>query len=217
MSYCAARPPYGVSFNSSSIAVKPARSPVTIVLVADPREPQAAPRSKRRVLLVVVAVLAILTAGIWAAGGLRAQPSGPESGLDARAGNMKLHEFDPAANILVVRMRVTDLGKESYGIGSFVHGIVAEPHPGKYAEADLMRSEGDIDGQETSTIHPRLPVTVQVVWVLGNAAAPTKITVALRTWEYGQSFTTDTIYWSVTKQSPIKAEISVPVRQGATS
>jgi hypothetical protein len=184
------------------------------------------------VLLVVVAVLAILTAGIWAAGGLRAQPSGPESGrpgavvnqglfdiqiLDARAGTMKLHEFDPAANILVVRMRVTDLGKESYGIGSFVHGIAAGPRPGKYAEADLMRSEGDINGEETSTIHPRLPVTVQVVWVLGNTAAPPKITVALRTWEYGQSFTTDTIYWSVTKQSPIKAEISVPVRQGATS
>jgi hypothetical protein len=184
------------------------------------------------VLLVVVAALAILIAGTWAAGGLRAQPSGPASGrpgavmnqglfdiqiLDARAGSMKLHEFDPAANLLIVRMRVTDLGGESYGVGSFIHGIVAESKPGKYVEADYMRSEGDVNGEETSSIHPRLPVVVQVVWVLGNAAAPPKVTVALRTWEYGQSFTTDTFYWSVTKQSPIKAKVSVPVRQGATS
>jgi hypothetical protein len=184
------------------------------------------------VLLVVVAVLAILTAGTWAAGGLRAQPSGPAAGrpgavmnqglfdiqfLDARAGTIKLHEFDPAANLLIVRMRVTDLGDESYGIGSFVHGLAAEPKPGKYAEADIMRSEGDINGEDTSSIHPRLPVIVQAVWVLGNAAAPPNVTIALRTWSYGQSFTTDTFYWSVTKQSPIKAKVSVPVRQGATS
>jgi hypothetical protein len=43
------------------------------------------------------------------------------------------------------------------------------------------------------------------------------VTVALRKWEYGQSFTTDTFYWSVTKQSPIMAKVSVPVRTGATS
>jgi hypothetical protein len=114
-------------------------------------------------------------------------------------------------------MRVTDLGDESYGIGSFVHGLAAEPKPGKYAEADIMRSEGDINGEDTSSIHPRLPVIVQAVWVLGNAAAPPNVTIALRTWSYGQSFTTDTFYWSVTKQSPIKAKVSVPVRQGATS
>ena len=202
------------------------------MLVAEPRESQAVPRRRWRVLLVVVAVLAILTAGTWAAGGLRAQPSGPASGrpgavigqglfniqiLDARAGRMRLHEFDPVTNLLIVRMRVTDLGDESYGIGSFIHGIAAEPKPGKYAEADVMRSEGDINGEETSSIHPRLPIIVQVVWVLGNAAAPPQVTVALRTWEYGQSFTTDDFYWSVTKQSPIKAKVSVPVRQGATS
>ncbi|TQL96351.1 hypothetical protein FB559_1877 [Actinoallomurus bryophytorum] len=183
-------------------------------------------------LLVISAALVILIATLWATGGLKARPGGPITAkpgravdqglfhvqiLDARAGSMKLHEFDPAANLLIVRMRVTDTGNESYGIGSFIHGIAAEPKPGKFAEADFTRSEGDIDGEETSSIHPRLPVTVQVVWVLGNAAAPPNVTVALRTWEYGQSFTTDTFYWSVTGQSPITAKVSVPVRQGATS
>lgn len=183
-------------------------------------------------LLAILAALVVLTAVIWLAGGLKARPSGPTAAepgrvvdqglfdvqvMDVRAGRMKLHEFDPEANLLIARLRVTNLGDQSYGIGSFIHGVVAEPKPGKYAEADLMRSEGDINGEETSSIHPRLPITVQVVWVLGNAAAPPKVTVALRTWEYGQSFTSDTIYWNVTKQSPIKAEISVPVRQGATS
>lgn len=164
--------------------------------------------------------------------GLRAQPNGPVQSvagrtvnqglfdiqiLDARSGRMKLSSFDPVANLLIVRMRVTDLGDKSYGVGSFVEGITAEPKPGKYAEPDLMDTQGDVNGQVTSEIHPRLPVVVQVVWKLGNATAPRTLTVALRLWEYGQSFTTDEFYWSVTKQSPIKAEVKVPVRLGATS
>jgi hypothetical protein len=184
------------------------------------------------VLLVITAALVILTATLWATGGLQARPGGPitvKPGrtvgqgifnvqvLDARAGSMKLHAFDQPANLLIVRMRVTGIGNKSYGVGSFVGGIAAEPKPGTYAEAEPTRSEGDIDGEETSEIHPRLPVTVQVVWILGNAAAPPNVTVALRTWEYSQSFTTDTFAWSVTPQSPITAKVAVPVRQGATS
>lgn len=183
-------------------------------------------------VLAILGALALLVAVAGMFGGLRGRDSGPQQAkpgstvdqglfdvqvMDVRAGRMRLHEFDPAANLLIARVRVTNLGDQSYGIGSFIHGVVAEPKPGKYAEADLMRSEGDINGEETSSIHPRLPITVQVVWVLGNAAAPPKVTVALRTWEYGQSFTTDTFYWSVTGQSPITAKVSVPVRQGATS
>jgi hypothetical protein len=206
--------------------------PVTIDRVGDSDGSGATTRRRWPVLLAVLGALAILVAVAGVFGGLRAQANGPQQAkagstvgqglfdvqiVDARAGRLKLHEFDPAANLLIVRMRVTDRGNESYGIGSFIHGIAAEPKPGKYAEADLMRSEGVINGEETSSIHPRLPVIVQVVWVLGDAAAPPDVTVALRTWEYGQSFTTDTFYWSVTKQSPITAKVSVPVRQGATS
>jgi hypothetical protein len=193
---------------------------------------EAKPRRRLRVTLIIIGVLVVLTAVTAAAGGLRAQPKGPVQSvagrtvnqglfdiqiLDARSGRMKLSSFDPVANLLIVRMRVTDLGDKSYGVGSFVEGITAEPKPGKYAEPDLMDTQGDINGQVTSEIHPRLPVVVQVVWKLGNATAPRTLTVALRLWEYGQSFTTDEFYWSVTKQSPIKAEVKVPVRLGATS
>jgi hypothetical protein len=184
------------------------------------------------VLLAVLGVVATLVAVAGVFGGLRARPSGPQQAkagstvgqglfdvqvMDARAGRMKLHEFDPLANLLIVRMRVTNLGDQSYGVGSFLSGVAAEPKHGTYVGADYMRTEGDIDGEVTSSIDPRLPIVVQVVWVLGNAAAPPAVTVALRTWNYGQSFTTDTYYWSVTKQSPIKAKVAVPVRQGSTS
>ena len=183
-------------------------------------------------MLAILGALALLVAVAGVFGGLRGQASGPQQAkpgstidqglfdvqlMDVRAGRMKLHEFDPEANLLIARLRVTNRGDESYGIGSFIHGVAAEPKPGKYAEADLMRSEGEINGEETSSIHPRLPIIVQVVWVLGDSAAPPDVTVALRTWEYGQSFTTDEFYWSVTTQSPVKAEVSAPVRQGATS
>jgi hypothetical protein len=174
----------------------------------------------------------VVVAVTWVAGGLRARATGPvtvkpgavvDQGLfdvqvmDARAGQIKMGEFDPPAKLLVVRMRVTDRGKQSYGISSFLSGIAAEPRPGRYAPADIMRSQGDVHGEVTTSIHPRLPVTLEVVWALGDAAPPRTVTLVLRKWEYGQSFTTDTFYWSVTKQSPITAKVTVPVRAGATS
>lgn len=183
-------------------------------------------------LLGVLGVIAVLIAVAGMFGGLKAQPTGPTKTsaghtvnqgpfdvqiMDARSGRIKLGEFDDPANLLIVRMRVTDLGDQSYGVDSFIHGIDAEPRPGAYVAPDVMNSEGLIDGEATSEIHPRLPVVLQVVWTLGKAAAPSHLAVALRTWTYDQSFTTDEIYWSVTKQSPVKAEVSVPVRLGATS
>ncbi|MGH3380370.1 MAG: hypothetical protein ACRDP6_37110 [Actinoallomurus sp.] len=182
--------------------------------------------------LAVMGVLAVLLAVAGVFGGFRAQAGGPvavkagstvDQGLfhvqvmDARSGRMKLSSFDPLRNLLLVRMRVTNTGDKSFGISSFLDGVAAESKPGTYLQPDFTASEGDIDGQVTSSIHPRLPVTVQLVWPLGNATAPRTVTLALRQWDYGQSFTSDTFYWSVTKQSPIKAKVAVPVRMGATS
>jgi hypothetical protein len=191
------------------------------------------PRPRRlRVTLVVIGVLVLLAAVTWAAGGMRARADGPVRAaagrtvnqglfdvqvLDARSGRIKLDDYSPPANLLLVRMRVTDLGDRSYGVGSFVGGVAAEAAPGKYIAPDFMNSTGYIYGQKTTEIHPRLPVEVTVVWQLGGATAPRTLPVALRKWEYGQSFTTDEYYWSVTKESPIAAEVRVPVRLGATS
>jgi hypothetical protein len=183
-------------------------------------------------LLAVLGVLALLIAVAGVFGGLKAQNSGPQRAtagktvdqglfdvqiMDARAGRMRLSSFDPISNLLLVRMRVTNQGKQTYGVSTFLDGIAAEPKPHRYVAADLMKSEGDAAGEETSSLHPHLPVIVQAVWPLPEGTTPSSVTVALREWDYGQSFTTDTIYWSVTKQSPIQAEVSVPVRAGATS
>jgi hypothetical protein len=198
--------------------------------VAHLDEPGTKHRRRPYVLTGVgVAVLMLAVAGVL--GGFRSQPSGPETagpgavvqqGLfdvqvtDARAGRMKLSTYDPVRNLLLVRMRVTDLGKQSYGISTFLSGVVAEPKPGTYLAPDLLGSEGYIEGQVTSTLHPRIPITVQLVWPLGDAN-PQRVTLALREWSYGQSFTSDEYYWSTGKSSPVKAKVTLPVRRGATS
>lgn len=184
------------------------------------------------VWLGVVVALAVVVALTWVTGGLAAKPHtvpvlGPgrtvDQGLfavqvlDARAGRMRTHEFDPEKNLLVVRVRVTDQGERSYGVSSFAGGVAAEPHLGAYAEPDPMRSEGDVQGHDTSTIHPRLPVVVQLRWPLPRTAAPSSVTLVLRAWDHGQSFTDDTFSWSVGKRSPIRAKVTVPVRTGATA
>jgi hypothetical protein len=178
---------------------------------------------------IAVAVAMLAVAGVL--GGFRARPGGPgtakpgtvvNQGLfdvqitDARAGRMKLSTYDPVRNLLLVRMRVENLGKQSYGVSTFMDGIVAVPKPGKYLQADFLGSQGYIGGEETSTIHPRMPITVQLVWPLGDAS-PRSVTLALREWSYSQSFTTDEYYWSSGKSAPVKVNVTLPVREGATS
>jgi hypothetical protein len=196
-----------------------------------PAPVEAKPR-RLRVTLIVIGALALLAAVTWAAGGMRPRSAGPvrtvagrtvNQGLydvqvlDARSGRIKPDSYSPPANLLLVRMRVTDLGDKSYGVGSFIEGVAVELSPGKYLPADFVNSSGYVYGQKTTEIHPRLPVEVTVVWQLGTATVPRTVPVALKLWEYDQSFTTDEFNWSVTKQSPIKAKVSVPVRLGATS
>jgi hypothetical protein len=227
--------------NNGFYQQQPSMPPITIEPVAPTDGPEGdaeeekkkkKPGRRLRVFLIVSGALVVLVAVTWAFGGLRTRPSGPErlrAGstvnqglfdvqiLDARAGKMKSDSFEPATNQLVVRMRVTDLGDQSYGITTFTDGIAAEPKPGTFVAPDLMKSNGVVKGYDTSTIHPRLPVIVELVWPLPEAKTLDSVTVALRQWSHGQSFTTDTIDWTVGKDSPIQAEVSVPVRTGATS
>lgn len=182
-------------------------------------------------MLSGLGAVVVMLAVVGALGGFRPKPGGPgtakpgtvvHQGLfdvqvtNARAGRLKLSEFDPLKNLLLVRMRVTDLGDRSYGITSFMDGVAAEFTPGRFSPADFIGSQGYVSGGQTSTIHPRLPVTIQLVWPLGDTT-PSTLTLALREWTYGQSFTTDEFYWSVDKTAPIKTRVTLPVRQGATS
>jgi hypothetical protein len=182
-------------------------------------------------VLTGIAVAVVMLAVVGVLGGFRARPGGPDTakpgtvvhqGLfdvqvtDARAGRLKLSTYDPVRNLLLVRMRVTNLGNQSYGLSTFMDGVAAEPKPGKFLQPDFLGSQGYIGGQVTSTIHPRMPITVQLVWPLGDAS-PRSVTLVLREWSYGQSFTSDEYYWSSGKSAPVKADVTLPVREGATS
>ncbi|MCO6011759.1 hypothetical protein NE236_43115 [Actinoallomurus purpureus] len=194
--------------------------------------PQTPRRRRARVMLAVIGGVTVTIALAGAFGGLRTRAGGPavvspgstvDQGafkvqvLDARAGRFSLGSFDKNDDKLVVRMRVTNTGDRSNGVSSFIGGIVAEPKPGHYAEADETRSIGELPGGATSDTHPRLPLVVQAVWPLPATTTLRSVTVALRQWNYGQGFTDDSFYWSVTKSSPITAKVTVPVRMGATS
>lgn len=173
--------------------------------------------------------VAALVVGVTAAfGGLRAAPTGPAKGtvgrpidqgpftvtvLGARTADVK--QFSgPPKHSLVVTVRVLNRSAKSFGMISLLEGVVAEPKPGRYVDADTMDSTGVIAGAKTSYIHPRLPLDVQLVWVLPANTTPPAVTLAFRKWAYGQSFTTDTFDWTVTKQSPFTAKVSLPVQAG---
>jgi hypothetical protein len=173
--------------------------------------------------------VAALVIGVTAAfGGLRAAPGGPAKGTPGRpidqgpftvtvqnARTADVKQFSgPPKHSLVVTMRVLNTSAKSLGIISLLSGVVAEPKPGRYVDADTMDSTGVIAGAKTSYIHPRLPIDVQLVWALPANTTPPAVTLAFRKWAYGQSFTTDTFDWTVTKQSPFTAKVTLPVQAG---
>jgi hypothetical protein len=190
------------------------------------------PRRGPLVTAAVAGALALLVAVLGVLGGLDTRSSTPprvgpgatvDQGLfkvqvlDARAGRIKVNSFEPAKNVLITRLRVTNLGDRSRGVSTFLAGLVAEPAPGRQVAADSMDSEGKVGDANTTEIHPRLPVEVQALWSLPTGTAPRSVTLALRTWVYGQSFTSDTFDWTVGKASPLTARAVLPVRTGATS
>lgn len=185
----------------------------------------------RRRLWTTLGVLgaAALVIGVTAAfGGLRAAPSGPakvavgrpiDQGpftvtvLSVRTTEVKQFA-GPAQHTLVITARVVNTSAKSLGIVSLLDGVAAEPKPGRYVDADLMASIGMIAGAKTSDLHPRLPLDVQLDWDLPANTTPPAVTLAFRQWTYGQSFSSDVFDWTVTKQSPITAKVTLPVRAG---
>ncbi|GAA4609557.1 hypothetical protein GCM10023195_38680 [Actinoallomurus liliacearum] len=189
------------------------------------------PRRRPRTALVVIGVPVVVIGVTAAFGGLRAAPTGPAktavgrpidqgpftvTALNARTADVK--QFSgPPKHSLIVTARVVNTSAKSWGIVTFLGGVVAEPKPGRYADADPMDSIGMISGAKTSDLHPRLPLDVQLVWALPAGTNPGDVTLAFRKWTYGQSFTNDTFDWTVTKQSPFTAKVTLPVRAGARS
>jgi hypothetical protein len=188
----------------------------------------------RRGLLATVGVIVLLglAVGVTAvAGGLRREPDGPMKagpGRPVDLGLFKVVPLDaqmtaikqfsgPPKNAVAVRARVTNLGDRSWGITSFLDSVAAKTRSGRFAGADQMDSTGQITGDKTDQIHPRMPIDVRIVWTLPKNTTLRNITVVFRQWSYGQSFTTDEFEWTVGKDSPVAAEITFPVLPGARS
>jgi hypothetical protein len=195
----------------------------------DPSTPQHSTRSRRKLpaTAIVAALFSVLTAMTWVTGGFRAESSGPEQvrpggtvdqGLfsvqviHAHTGNVKVGFDDKLVPALVVRMRVTNNGEDSRtmegGTGSgLTGGVLLGPAP--YRHPDAVQHDPAL-GAATS-LQPRLPRNVDVIWKL-SGAPPRQATVVLRKWEYRLAFSEDERYWSVSDE--LLAQVTVPVRQG---
>ncbi len=188
------------------------------------------PRRRPLVAAVSTGVPAVLIGVAAAFGGLRAQPSGPVKGgpgttydqglfevavLDAHLEHRKDALSGKTAKVLAVRMHVTLKDKTSHGLTDFLDGMVAEPKPGTYVDADQGMTTGLIDGAATTEIHPRMPIDVLARWPIPGTATPSTVTIALRKWTHTQGFDSPTYYWYAGKSSSYAAKVVVPVRAAA--
>jgi hypothetical protein len=198
----------------------------------DPSTPQHSTRSRRKVpaTAIVAVVLGVLTAVMWATGGLRAQSAAPDQArpgstvnqglfsvqvVSAQTANMKVGFEDKPVPVLVVRMRVTNNGEDSQvmeGGKSFGLSAGVQLAPAPYRYPDAVRNDPALGA--ASALQPRLPSSVDTIWKL-TGAPPRQATVVLREWEYRLSFEEDEYYWS-TLDNPIIAQVTVPVRPGGT-
>ncbi len=197
------------------------------------RHPEPRPageRSRSRALpatAIVVAVVGALTAVTWVTGGLRAHSSGPDrvrpgatvdqgrfsvQVINAHTATAKLLWDNKPGPVLVVRMRVTNIGKDSVSMATrgcgFCSGVFLEP---KYLEPDDVKvdpAKGTAD-----SLQPRVPRDVDVFWKL-TGPAPQRVTIDLHQWTYRLQFNHDAYYWIAGKRAATVAAVTVPVRQG---
>jgi hypothetical protein len=175
-------------------------------------------------------VAGVLIAVTWATGGLRAQTAapnqvGPGATIDqgrfsvkvigAQTGSAKVGFEDTARPVLVVRMRVTNTGKDTVGMSgiSFDQGVLLRPAP-PYRFPDSVRNDpakGNAD-----SLPPRVPRDIDVIWKL-SGPAPRQVTLDLREWTRHLQFDHDAYYWIAGKTAATVALVTVPVRQGGAA
>lgn len=185
------------------------------------------PRRRPLGAAVGVGVPALLLGVAAIFGGLRAQATGPVKAaagstvdqglfkvavLDAHLERRKSDLSGTTAKVLVVRMHVALKDGTSHGLDEFLDGMVAEPKPGVYVDADQSMTIGRIAGAATTGIHPRMPIDVLAAWPIPATATPRTVTIALRRWAHQQGFTSPTYYWYAGKSSPYAATVTLPVR-----
>lgn len=176
-------------------------------------------------MAAIAGTLAMVTAVLWATGGLNGRPTGPEKVAagrpidqgrfvvtlqSARIRQEKESFSDKQKRLLVVRMHITSHDKESASLSvQFMTGFTGVPKPGTYLEPDDIT--GLTAGGDTGDVHPGLPIDAEAIWELPPGDNPRQITVALRQWEFGHGFTILEEHWSATRSSPIMATVTLPV------
>ncbi|MFF4239356.1 hypothetical protein ACFYYL_26085 [Actinomadura geliboluensis] len=177
-------------------------------------ETRSAPARRWIVPVCGLVLVAVLAAGVWAAGGFEEKPEQPakkagerlDLGLfevtvrDVRIGLANTFGSDKK-RFLIMRMRVLNKGKEteSLGTGGLTDGVVALTKAGKWVKPE--RIEGVAGGAGTGTAQPGLPVEASAMWEMGPADAPKKLTVGLREWKYEHGFTDTSFNWIVDQRS----------------
>ncbi|HEU5156884.1 MAG TPA: hypothetical protein VFU43_07795 [Streptosporangiaceae bacterium] len=209
-------------------------NPSTQQPVAPPLEAaQAGGRSRSRALpatAVVVAVAGALTAVAWVTGGLRSQSAAPppraKPGATVDQGRFTVQVVGAHTEMtkvgfdnklvpaLVVRMKVTNTGKETVlmdnGVFGFTAGVFLEPgRPADSARDDAAKGTA-------MTLQPRLPRDVDVIWKW-TGAPPAQVTLDLRKWTYHLQFDRGGYFWSTGKDAPTVSVVTLPVRHGGAA
>ncbi|HEY7482982.1 MAG TPA: hypothetical protein VH912_00845 [Streptosporangiaceae bacterium] len=197
----------------------------------DPSTPQPAGRSRRGLLVtaIVVAIAVVLVGVAWVTGGLRSASATPPQRvrpggtvdqtrfsvqvISARTEMTKV-KFDlKPSPALIVRMRVTNTGKDTVmmddTVFGFSAGVLLQPKP--YRFPDDIRID-PAKGVALS-LQPRLARDIDVIWKWPGSP-PQQVTLDLHKWTYRRQFDRGGYYWAAGKDSAIVSTVTVPVRQG---
>lgn len=196
----------------------------------DPSLPQPAARSRRGLLVtaIVVAVAGVLVGVSWITGGLRSASATPpkrvspgatvDQGrfsaqvLSAQTQTMKVGLDLKPSQALVVRVRVTNIGKDTAGLDrefGYAEGVLLEPKP--FRRPDDARSD-PATGVLTA-LPPRLSKDIDLIWKWPGTP-PRQVTLDLHQWTYRLQFDRGGYYWDTGPDHAIVSIVTVPVRQG---
>lgn len=180
---------------------------------------------------IVVAVVGVLTVVAWVTGGLRSESATPpprvapggdvDQGrftvrvLNAHIERTKVGFDNKLVPALLVRMRVTNTGKDTVsmdnGTFGFSAGVLLGPGPGAGRRPDGARN--DLTKGTALTLQPRVPRDLDLIWKW-TGAPPAQVTLDLHQWVHRLQFDHGGYLWLNGKDTPTVAAVTVPVRPG---
>jgi hypothetical protein len=136
--------------------------------------------------------------------------------LNARAGVLGAG-FSTKKNQLAVRMLVENTSDESATSLELQRAIFASAKPGG-PRNEVTDSTIIVAGGSESYFHPRIPTQIDIFWELPNGTSLPQAIVSVRK----SVFQREPVgaaepFWNLSKNSPVVATVTLPVRQGATS